>query len=61
MTNPKDKASELFFHYWFNNYNLLNQKTYNETLDYIDRMIVQDKEQSKYWHDVKKSLASFKV
>lgn len=61
MTNPKDKASELFFHYWFTNYGMLHKKTYNETLDYIDRMIVQEKEQSKYWQDVKKSLASFKV
>lgn len=60
MTNPKEKASELFFLNWFSNYELLHKKTYNDTLDYLDKKIVQDKDNSSYWMEVKKSLANFK-
>lgn len=60
MTNPKEKASELFFLNWFSNYELLHKKTYNDTLDYLDKKIVQDKDNSNYWNEVKKSLAIFK-
>jgi hypothetical protein len=61
MINPKEKASELFFLNWFNNYDLLHKKSFGDTMDYIDKMIVQDKENEAYWIEVKKCVANFKV
>jgi len=58
MTDPKQKALEIYFQHWLEIYSKLARQAQREALDELDNKIIFDAENSTYWTEVKKNLLS---
>jgi len=56
MSDPKQKAQEIYFHHWFEIYSKLAKQAQLNALDEIDKKIIFDPDNSTYWSEVKKNL-----
>lgn len=56
MSDPKQKAQEVFFHHWFDLYNKLPKQAQQNALDEVDKKIIFDPENAIYWSEVRRSL-----
>lgn len=59
MSDPKQKAQEIFFLHWFETYSKLAELSRSKALDEIDKKIINDYENATYWQAVKKHLLTF--
>lgn len=59
MTDPKQKAQEIFFLHWFDTYSKLSNISRMKALDEVDKKIISDYTNSTYWQEVKKHLLTF--
>ena len=59
MTEPKQKAQEIFFQQWFETYSKLAEQSRAKALDEVDKKIITDYSNATYWQEVKKHLLTF--
>ena len=59
MTEPKQKAQDIFFQQWFETYSKLAELSRSKALDEVDKKIITDYPNATYWQEVKKHLLTF--
>jgi len=59
MTDPKQKAQEIFFQHWFETYSKLGEQSRSKALDEVDKKLISDYTNATYWQEVKKVLLTF--